>query len=100
MRLFQNLIQNCGFHDSGCEGYRFTWSNKKNDPYTAEEWLDRSLVNSVWRIIWKDATVCTLIGKKESDHNLIRFDFCRQIGSKERSNKMEKTIQINLRRFG
>lgn len=51
-------------------------------------------------IIWKDATVCTLIGKKESDHNLIRFDFCRQIGSKERSNKMEKTIQINLRRFG
>ncbi|KAL0432495.1 UNVERIFIED_CONTAM: hypothetical protein Slati_2583800, partial [Sesamum latifolium] len=46
MRDFRECLADCGLQDMGCEGDRFTWCNKREEPYTVRARLDRACSNA------------------------------------------------------
>ncbi|XP_057419187.1 uncharacterized protein LOC130713437 [Lotus japonicus] len=72
LRLQNNnqTLSACGLVDAGFNGFRFTWSNKRQEPHTIQERLDYALVNEGWRKLWPVVEVSHL-ARHKSDHNPI-----------------------------
>lgn len=57
MRNFRNSLQDCGLHDLGFVGERFTFSNKRRGTAETKVRLDRAVVNRDWKRIFPDANL-------------------------------------------
>ena len=68
---FRNCLDKCGLIDLGFHGPRFTWTNKSPIwQSTIKEWLDRSLGNVEWTLLYPSAEIHHL-PRVKSDHYLI-----------------------------
>ncbi|XP_035543588.1 uncharacterized protein LOC118347675 [Juglans regia] len=45
---FRAVLEDCDLRDLGFHGYKFTWSNRREDHHGVSERLDRFLANSAW----------------------------------------------------
>lgn len=60
MGLFQKAIEDCDLEDLGFSGPKLTWDNRHKGNANIHEQLDRFVVCSSWRSLFRRAKVCTL----------------------------------------
>lgn len=67
MSRFREVLEEGGLFDLGWRGDKYTWSNKHEDETFTKERLDRAVVNSAWKEIFKEGWVEVLVDRS-SDH--------------------------------
>ncbi|XP_075670421.1 uncharacterized protein LOC142640201 [Castanea sativa] len=78
MKIFRDVVEECGFMDLGYVGSQFTWCKHFTDGHSLWERLDRGLVNNPWSMKFPGSRVFHL-QCNSSDHcplliNLLGFD--------------------------
>lgn len=89
---FKDALQDCDVCDLGCQGYPFTWSNKRygDGDVLIEERIDWFLCTRDWNDIFTGAVVSN-IQAFESDHLPIVIDiFKRKMNLREKRAKWGK----------
>jgi endonuclease/exonuclease/phosphatase family metal-dependent hydrolase len=78
MKEFQNALEHCRLCDTGFNGSRYTWSNKRHDDYFTKERLDRVVANMEFASLFPRLCV-EVIAAGTSDHGPL---FCSlQVGN-------------------
>ncbi|XP_057444526.1 uncharacterized protein LOC130736754 [Lotus japonicus] len=62
------MCSSCDLHEVDFSGYRFTWSNKQEEPNNIQERIDFALTNSAWDALWA-STFVSHMQKHRSDHS-------------------------------
>ncbi|XP_040992690.1 uncharacterized protein LOC121239501 [Juglans microcarpa x Juglans regia] len=70
MARFREVLEGGGLFDLGWRGDKFTWNNKHEDETFTKERLDRAVMNSAWKEIFKEGWVEILVDRS-SDYKLI-----------------------------
>ena len=65
--VFRNYLDKCGLMDLGCQGPRFTWTNKSPCNGPIQEQLDRGLGNAKWKLLFPKTEIHHL-PRVKSDH--------------------------------
>ncbi|KAF7154187.1 hypothetical protein RHSIM_Rhsim01G0110800 [Rhododendron simsii] len=76
IRVFQEMLEECGLTDLECKGPRFTWRNNRNASDFIMERIDIAFANARWREIFDTALVMVEVAVG-SDHNplILNTDF-------------------------
>ena len=67
---FREAVQDCNLRDLGCNGYPFTWSNRRFGTHFIKEQLDRFMCSNDWSNFFQDQAATNLVTSC-SDHNPI-----------------------------
>lgn len=75
---FCNVVDECGLHDLGFTGSRYTWEHFRGSNKWVQERLDRGLVNDDWKRVFPDAELCVL-DVSTSDHLPLLLQLHRRV---------------------
>lgn len=67
---FREDVQDCNLRDLGCNGYPYTWSNRRFGTHFIEERLDKFMCSNDWSNFFQDQATTNLVTRC-SDHNPI-----------------------------
>ncbi|KAL9680696.1 hypothetical protein QQ045_012475 [Rhodiola kirilowii] len=65
MQNFRDALERCGLFDLGCEGYPFTFSNRRQGEHHVQARLDRVVVNLGWRQLFPRARVRNILDPED-----------------------------------
>ena len=67
MEDFQTTLETCHLTDLGSSRPKFTWSNRRDEPFFIYERLDRATANSEWHELFPRKHV-EILASRISDH--------------------------------
>ncbi|KAL9682162.1 hypothetical protein QQ045_013955 [Rhodiola kirilowii] len=73
MTNFRKALENCELSDLACEGYHFSYSNRRRGPEEVQARLDRVVVNQKWRRLFLNARARYIV-PLVSDHLVVFID--------------------------
>lgn len=72
MVAFQGALEDCGLHDLGFTGPKFTWNNGRFRDHYTQERLDWAVENEKWSSLWTAVHVEVLACCSSDHHPLLR----------------------------
>ncbi|KAL9679866.1 hypothetical protein QQ045_017737 [Rhodiola kirilowii] len=90
MHHFRDAVEDCGLSDLRCEGYQYSFSNRRKGVDEVQAKLDRVLITQDWRSLFPQATAKYVVAFS-SDHQVIFIDTDgRMIGRRKKLFRVEE----------